>query len=96
MLIELGRQIPKQPHSKSMHGRFHGQDANAVREKQSMKPTPANLGFVGSSFKPGPQTSPFKVGEAEFDDIFGRAKAEGLRHAADTLRRNLGQRLQRA
>jgi hypothetical protein len=39
MLIELGRQIPKQPHSKSMHGRFHGQDANAVREKQSMKPT---------------------------------------------------------
>ena len=39
MLIELGRQIPKQPHPKSMHGRFHGQNANAVREKQSMKPT---------------------------------------------------------
>jgi hypothetical protein len=39
MLIELGRQIPKQPHPKSMHGRFHGQDANAVREKQSRKPT---------------------------------------------------------
>jgi hypothetical protein len=39
ILIELGRQIPKQLHPKSMHGRFHGQDANAVREKQSMKTT---------------------------------------------------------
>jgi hypothetical protein len=39
MLIELGRKIPKQPHPKSMHGRFHGKDANAVREKRSMKPT---------------------------------------------------------
>jgi hypothetical protein len=39
MLIELGRQIPKQPHPKAMHGRFHGPDANAVRENQSMKAT---------------------------------------------------------
>ena len=39
MLIELGRQIPKQPHPKAMHGRFNGRNANAVREKQSMKPT---------------------------------------------------------
>ena len=37
MLIELGRQIPKQPHPKAMHARFHARDANAVRENQSMK-----------------------------------------------------------
>ena len=39
MLIELGRQIPKQLHSEAMHGRFHLREGNAVREHQSMKPT---------------------------------------------------------
>jgi|SRR5580658_4159148 hypothetical protein len=39
MLIELGRQIPKQLHSEAMHGRFHLREGNAVRENQSMKPT---------------------------------------------------------